>query len=108
MLFGFLAFQIYSWANFSIKSSLQMEISHTHLLNKAAYPHLFVFQKVSLGPLSHFHKVDLMGSRCLFEMAIKMENLIKMMQHPTNGVPVKPQKLFLTTIANAFTGMYRH
>lgn len=33
-----------------------------------------------------------------------MENVIKTMQHPQTGVPVKSQKLFLTTISNAFTG----
>ena len=33
-----------------------------------------------------------------------MEALIKSMQNQTTGVPVKPQKLFLTTISNAFTG----
>ena len=34
-----------------------------------------------------------------------MESLIKEMQHPTSGVTVKSQKLFLTTITNAFTGI---
>jgi hypothetical protein len=33
-----------------------------------------------------------------------MEHLIKKMQDTTQGVPVKPQKLFLTIISNAFTG----
>ena len=33
-----------------------------------------------------------------------MEHLVKQMQHPLNGVPVKSQKLFLTTITNSFTG----
>ena len=33
-----------------------------------------------------------------------MERVIKSMQHPQSGVPVKSQKLFLTTISNAFTG----
>jgi hypothetical protein len=33
-----------------------------------------------------------------------MEALVLAMQHPTSGVPVKTQKLFLTTITNAFTG----
>lgn len=35
-----------------------------------------------------------------------METLIKSMQSTTNGVPVKSQKLFLTTISNAFTGIF--
>jgi len=55
-----------------------MEISHNHLLNKPCYPTHMVFKK--------------------------MEALIKSMQNQTTGVPVKPQKLFLTTISNAFTG----
>lgn len=33
-----------------------------------------------------------------------MENLIKRMQDKIGGVTVKPQKLFLTIISNAFTG----
>ena len=33
-----------------------------------------------------------------------MENIVKAMQHPQTGVPVRSQKLFLTTIPNAFTG----
>ena len=33
-----------------------------------------------------------------------MEALVLAMQHPTSGVPVKTQKLFLTTITNAFSG----
>ena len=33
-----------------------------------------------------------------------MENLVKAMQHPQTGVPVRSQKFFLTTIPNAFTG----
>ena len=33
-----------------------------------------------------------------------MELLVKAMQHTSTGVPVKSQKLFLTTISNAFTG----
>jgi hypothetical protein len=33
-----------------------------------------------------------------------MENLIKRMQDQVGGVTVKPQKLFLTIISNAFTG----
>jgi hypothetical protein len=35
-----------------------------------------------------------------------MEALVKTMQNTTTGVPVKPQKLFLTTISNAFTGLH--
>ena len=34
-----------------------------------------------------------------------MESVLKAMQHPTTGVPVKSQKLFLTTVTNAFTGI---
>ncbi|CAF4918043.1 unnamed protein product, partial [Rotaria sp. Silwood1] len=34
----------------------------------------------------------------------RMERIVKAMQHPTAGVPVREQKLFLTTIPNAFTG----
>ncbi|CAF0772180.1 unnamed protein product [Didymodactylos carnosus] len=34
----------------------------------------------------------------------KMERIVKAMQHPENGVPVRSQKLFLTTVPNAFTG----
>ncbi len=33
-----------------------------------------------------------------------MENLIKRMQDQVSGIAVKPQKLFLTIISNAFTG----
>jgi hypothetical protein len=33
-----------------------------------------------------------------------MEQLVKSMQHPQTGVPVKSQKLFLTTVPSAFTG----
>jgi hypothetical protein len=55
-----------------------MEISHNHLISKPIYPHNMVYQK--------------------------MEGLIKDMQHTASGVPVKSQKLFLTTISNAFTG----
>ena len=35
-----------------------------------------------------------------------MESVIKSMQHPQTGVPVKSQKQLLTTISNAFTGIY--
>jgi hypothetical protein len=35
-----------------------------------------------------------------------MESVLKAMQHPTTGVPVKSQKLFLTTVTNAFTGNF--
>jgi regulator of G-protein signaling len=34
----------------------------------------------------------------------QMESLVKAMQHPQTGVPVRSQKFFLTTIPNAFTG----
>lgn len=34
----------------------------------------------------------------------RMERIVKAMQHPTAGVPVRNQKLFLTTVPNAFTG----
>ena len=34
----------------------------------------------------------------------RMERIIKAMQHPTAGVPIRNQKLFLTTVPNAFTG----
>ncbi|CAF0877532.1 unnamed protein product [Adineta ricciae] len=34
----------------------------------------------------------------------RMERIVKAMQHPTAGVPVRSQKLFLTTVPNAFTG----
>ena len=34
----------------------------------------------------------------------RMERVVKAMQHPTAGVPVRSQKLFLTTVPNAFTG----
>lgn len=34
----------------------------------------------------------------------RMERIVKAMQHPTAGVPVREQKLFLSTIPNAFTG----
>ncbi|CAF1348894.1 unnamed protein product [Rotaria magnacalcarata] len=34
----------------------------------------------------------------------RMERIVKAMQHPTVGVPVRSQKLFLTTVPNAFTG----
>lgn len=34
----------------------------------------------------------------------RMERIVKAMQHPTSGVPVRNQKLFLTTVPNAFTG----
>ncbi len=37
-----------------------------------------------------------------------METVVKDMQHPSSGVPVKSQKLFLTTITNAFTGILSH
>lgn len=33
-----------------------------------------------------------------------MEHLVKAMQDPKTGIPVKTQKIFLTTIPNAFTG----
>ena len=35
-----------------------------------------------------------------------MESLVKSMQDPVKGVPVKSQKMFLTTISNAFSGTY--
>ena len=60
------------------KEFKEMEISHNHLINKPIYPHNMVYQKI--------------------------ENLIKTMQHNDDGVSVKSQKLFLTTITNAFTG----
>jgi regulator of G-protein signaling len=34
----------------------------------------------------------------------RMERIVKAMQHPTAGVPVRSQKLFLTTVPHAFTG----
>jgi len=34
----------------------------------------------------------------------RMERIVKAMQHPTAGVPVRSQKLFLTTVPNAYTG----
>lgn len=34
----------------------------------------------------------------------RMERIVKAMQHPSAGVPVRSQKLFLTTVPNAFTG----
>lgn len=37
----------------------------------------------------------------------QMESLIKEMQDPETGVPVKSQKLFLSFIPSAFTGKYR-
>lgn len=33
-----------------------------------------------------------------------MEKVIKAMQHRQTGITLKSQKLFLTTISNAFTG----
>lgn len=35
-----------------------------------------------------------------------MESLIKEMQDPETGVPVRSQKLFLSVIPSAFMGMY--
>ncbi|RNA14130.1 Regulator of G- signaling 7 [Brachionus plicatilis] len=55
-----------------------MEISHNHLLSKPSYPRYYAFQR--------------------------MEKVIKAMQHRQTGIPIKSQKLFLTTISNAFTG----
>ena len=34
----------------------------------------------------------------------RMERIVKAMQHPTAGVPVRSQKSFLTTVPNSFTG----
>jgi regulator of G-protein signaling len=34
-----------------------------------------------------------------------MEALLKQMQDPESGVPVRSQKIFLTSIPSAFTGM---
>lgn len=36
----------------------------------------------------------------------KMESLVREMQHPDTGVPVRSQKLFLTSIPSAFLGEY--
>lgn len=35
-----------------------------------------------------------------------MESLVREMQDPENGVPVRSQKLFLTSIPSAFMGEY--
>jgi hypothetical protein len=55
-----------------------MEISHDHLLVKSITPHNYAYKK--------------------------MEKLVRDMQHPQKGVPVKSQKYYLTTIINSFTG----
>lgn len=34
----------------------------------------------------------------------RMERIVRAMQHPATGVPVREQKLFLTRVPNAFTG----
>lgn len=39
-----------------------------------------------------------------FGCSIQMEALVKEMQDPENGVPVRSQKLFLTSIPSAFMG----
>ena len=33
-----------------------------------------------------------------------MENIVKAMQDPKTGIPVRTQKIFLATIPNSFTG----
>lgn len=38
----------------------------------------------------------------------QMEGLVREMQDPENGVPVRSQKLFLTSIPSAFMGKYFH
>lgn len=37
---------------------------------------------------------------------LQMEGLVREMQDPENGVPVRSQKLFLTSIPSAFMGEY--
>ena len=36
-----------------------------------------------------------------------MESLVREMQDPENGVPVRSQKLFLTSIPSAFMGEFK-
>jgi hypothetical protein len=78
-----------------------MEISHNHLLSKPFYPHNLAFKKVPDNFIFYFKT-----SKIKMIFLKKMEALVLAMQHPTSGVPVKTQKLFLTTITNAFTGTF--
>lgn len=39
-----------------------------------------------------------------FFFSFQMEGLVREMQDPENGVPVRSQKLFLTSIPSAFMG----
>ncbi|GLV35945.1 uncharacterized protein CBL_09837 [Carabus blaptoides fortunei] len=49
--------------------------------------------------------MDSTGDRCYRPLAFdKMEGLVREMQDPENGVPVRSQKLFLTSIPSAFMG----
>jgi hypothetical protein len=43
----------------------------------------------------------MVGETCLF---VQMEGLVREMQDPETGVPVRSQKLFLTSIPSAFSG----
>jgi hypothetical protein len=38
---------------------------------------------------------------------MQMEGLVREMQDPETGVPVRSQKLFLTSIPSAFSGKWR-
>jgi regulator of G-protein signaling len=38
---------------------------------------------------------------------VQMEGLVREMQDPETGVPVRSQKLFLTSIPSAFSGKWR-
>jgi regulator of G-protein signaling len=40
-------------------------------------------------------------------MFVQMEGLVREMQDPETGVPVRSQKLFLTSIPSAFSGKCR-
>ncbi|XP_064609323.1 regulator of G-protein signaling 7-like [Liolophura sinensis] len=51
------------------------------------------------------HAMDINEDKRPRSMVVsKMENIIKSMQHPETGIPVRSQKMFLTTIPCAFTG----
>ena len=45
----------------------------------------------------------MVGGICLFA---QMEGLVREMQDPETGVPVRSQKLFLTSIPSAFSGKW--
>ena len=45
----------------------------------------------------------MVGEPCLF---VQMEGLVREMQDPETGVPVRSQKLFLTSIPSAFSGKW--